>query len=149
MEKIHFEILIDAPRKKVWESIVEDKPYREWTAPFMPGSYFEGKWIKGERIRFLAKNEKGEAEGMFADIAEIKLNEFISIRHLGEIKNGVELVYGEKSENWTPGYENYYLEKMGDKTNLQIDMETDEKIAAMFKDIWPQALQKLREVAER
>lgn len=62
----------------------------EWTAAFCPDSYYEGGWNKGDKIRFIGEGENGEKGGMISEIAESRIHSFISIRHLGYFKNGVE-----------------------------------------------------------
>jgi uncharacterized protein YndB with AHSA1/START domain len=42
MKKMHFEIITNASPEKIWDAIVDDKKYREWTSIFHEGSYFEG-----------------------------------------------------------------------------------------------------------
>ena len=44
---------------------------------------------------------------MVSEIAENKPNEFISIRHLGYIANGIEDTQSEAIRAWAPAYENY------------------------------------------
>lgn len=45
MLKQHFSIQINAPVQKVRYTMLEDKTYRQRTAPFNPaGSRFEGSW---------------------------------------------------------------------------------------------------------
>ncbi|HEX3020327.1 MAG TPA: hypothetical protein VHP36_08485 [Chitinispirillaceae bacterium] len=83
MQKMHFEITIHGNPKSVWDAIVDPQKYRNWTSAFHEGSYFEGGWEKGDKIRFITKNQKGEKEGMISEIAESKKYSFISIRHLG------------------------------------------------------------------
>lgn len=39
MNKLHFEVHINAPKEKVWNMMLEDATYRQWTEVFMPGSY--------------------------------------------------------------------------------------------------------------
>ena len=149
MRKMHFEISINTKPEKIWDAIVDDKKYREWTSPFQKGSYFEGGWNKGDKIQFLTLNEKGEKEGMASEIAESRKNSFISIRHLGNILNGKEDTTSEEVRKWAPAYENYTLSQLGEKTKFEVDADADETFYNMFKDVWPKALEKLKEVAER
>jgi uncharacterized protein YndB with AHSA1/START domain len=149
MKKLHFETVINASRDKVWYNIVNEKPYMEWTAMFMPGSSFEGSWDKGAKIRFIARNEEGKIEGMTSEIAENKPYDFISIRHLGVIQNGVEDKESEEVKKWTPSYENYTFIETGDKTRFVVDMDVEDSYAEMFSDMWPKALKKLKEISER
>ncbi len=39
MEKLHFSIVVDAPKQKVWEVLLGKDTYPLWTDVFMPGSY--------------------------------------------------------------------------------------------------------------
>ena len=152
MRKLHFELLINASKEKVWESIITDASYREWTKPFSPDSnesYFEGGWEKGSKIRFLSKDENGETMGMLAEIAENRKYEFISIKHIGMIMNGVEDTESEEVKKWTPAVENYTLSVVGGKTKVVVDLDTNEEYAEMFEEMWPKALEKLKEVSER
>ena len=147
---MHHEILINASKEVVWDNIIDEESYGEWTAPFMPGSYFEGGWNKGDKIKFLAKNEKGEAEGMFSEIADSRPNEFLSIKHLGIIKDGKEDLESEEAKKWAPAHENYTLTEEKGKTKFSVDLDLDEKGEHwdMFNDIWPKALQKLKKLSE-
>lgn len=154
MRKLHFETFINASKEKVWESIITDATYRDWTAPFSSGSnssvsYFEGSWEKGSKMRFLSKNENGELGGMLAEIAENRPYEFISIKHVGMIMNGVEDTESEEVKKWIPAFENYTLSETDGKTKMEVDLDTNEEYAEMFEEMWPKALEKLKEVAER
>ena len=44
MKKVLQSIEINASREQVWDAVVNDAKYREWTAEFHEGSYFEGDW---------------------------------------------------------------------------------------------------------
>lgn len=152
MRKLHFELVINAPKEKVWESIITDASYREWTKPFSPNlneSYFEGGWEKGSKIRFLSKDENGEMMGMLAEIVENRKYEFISIKHIGMIMKGVEDTESEEAKKWTSLFENYTLSEQGGKTKVEVDLDTNEEYAEMFEEMWPKALEKLKEIAER
>lgn len=57
--------------------------FKAWTAEFAEGSYFEGSWNAGRKIRFLVP----DGSGMTSTIAESRPHEFISIKHLGIVAN--------------------------------------------------------------
>jgi len=46
MQKLHFSIVINAPKEKVWHAMLDDKQYREWTGAFNPGSYSEDEYAE-------------------------------------------------------------------------------------------------------
>lgn len=147
MKKLHFEIVINAPREKVYKTMLDDATYRDWTKTFHDGSYYSGSWDKGSRIQFLSP----EGEGMFATIVENRPHEFISIKILGMIKNGVEEVDTDEAKNWTPTYENYTFADAVNGTLLSIDTDLSDNdiYVEMFSAMWPKALERLKELAEK
>ncbi len=149
MNTLNFSIVINAPREKVWNTMLEDATYREWTAPFNPaGSRFEGSWEKGSKIRFLGVNpETGREEGgMYSEIAESKPYEFVSIKHLGEIKaDGTEAPW----ESAGDGFENYTLVEKDGQTEVIVDIiGIPDEYKQDMSDMWPKALEKLKALAE-
>jgi uncharacterized protein YndB with AHSA1/START domain len=150
MRKLHFEIVIDAPKQKVWETVIGKESYSEWTTPFSSSpSYFEGNWEKGSMMKFLSKDEQGKMGGMLSEIVENKPGEFLSIKHVGMIMNGVEDTESESVKKWAPAFENYSLREEGGGTKFIVDMDADDGWVEMFNDMWPKALEKLKEIAER
>lgn len=149
IKKIHKSILINAPKEKVWEIMLGPETYKEWTAAFNPGSRYEGSWEQGSTIRFIGPDPStGEEGGMLSRIAENRPNEYISIEHLGIIKNGVEDTTSEEAKKWTPAFENYtFIDKDGG-TEVQIDQDMDDQYAEEFGEMWEKALQKLKEISE-
>jgi len=149
MKKINLETVINASREKVWDAIVNESKYKRWTSAFGETSHFEGGWNKGDKIRFLAINEKGEKEGMVSEIAESTYPEYISIKHLGYIVNGMDDTTSEEIRKWAPAFENYTLETVGeDKTLFKLEMDCIDEYYDMMMDLWPNALDKLKEVSE-
>ena len=86
VSRIQFETTINAPPEVVWDVMLGGETYPLWTAPFAEGSFFEGSWSQGSRIRFLVPS----GDGMVSEIAENRPHEFVSIRHLGFVHEGVE-----------------------------------------------------------
>lgn len=140
---------IDAPKEKVWRTMLGDQTYREWTSVFAPGSYFDGNWDKGSKIMFLAPEKDGKLSGMTSRIVENKPFEFISIEHLGVISDGVEDASAEAAKGWTGAHENYTLREANGRTEVLIDMDSDDEYVEMFERTWPKALAKLKELAEK
>lgn len=150
MKKLRYEITINAPQKKVWQATTEDKNYREWTAPFHPGSYFEGSWKQGEKMRFLGPDKDGQTGGMLSQIEKSDYPSFISIKHYGQIVKGKEDTTSDEVKKWAPSYENYTIEKINDSsTKFIAELDMPEEWAGMMDESWPKALNKLKEVAER
>ena len=146
MKNMNFEISINASREKVWNALFEDANYRKWTSAFGEGSHAVTDWKQGSKALFLG--DKGS--GMVSRIEENRPNEYMSIRHLGEVKDGVEDTTSEKVQQWNGAMENYTLTETPEGTHLKIEMSGN--IPAEFEDYflqtWPKALDKLKEIAE-
>jgi hypothetical protein len=150
MDKLHFSIVINAPREKVWNTMLEDATYRIWTEAFIPGSHYIGDWNQGSKILFLGPDPKtGKTSGMVSRIKENRPHEFLSIEHVGIIENGKEDTSSEAVKSWAGGLENYTLQEIGpEKTELLVDMDSSEEHKEMFQNRWPKALEKLKTLAE-
>lgn len=148
MQKLNFSIVINASKEKVWNTMLEDKTYRIWTEVFSKGSHFIGDWSKGSKILFLGPNENGEMGGMVSRIKENKLYEYISIEHLGVVENGKEDTTSDAVKPWAGSLENYTFKDKNGATEILVEMDSNEEYAEMFTDMWPKALQKLKEISE-
>ncbi len=151
MQKIHFSIQINALKEKVWDVMLGDATYREWTESFHAGSYYKGDWSEGSKMFFLGPDETGKKEGgMVSRVKENQKYEFISFEHLGIVVDGVEDTTSEDAKKWTPAFENYtFIEKEGG-TEVDVDMEVpNDEFKEMFEGVWPTSLRKLKEIAER
>jgi uncharacterized protein YndB with AHSA1/START domain len=150
MEKLHYSIVINAPQEKVWHGMLDDQTYREWTAFFNPGSHYQGDWSKGSKMLFLGPDPKDGTEGgMVSKVVENKLYECISVEHLGLYKNGVEDTTSEEAKEWGHAFETYTLKAVDGGTEVLVDLEGNEQLGEMFNEIWPKALAKVKEIAER
>ena len=149
MDKLKFSIVINAPKEKVWDTMLEDKTYRIWTEEFTPGSHYIGSWDEGSKILFLGPANDGKLGGMVSRIKENKLHKFISIEHLGEVLDGIEDTTSDRVKIWAGALENYTFIDKDDKTELVVDMVINEEFKEMFEGIWPKALQKLKELCEK
>jgi uncharacterized protein YndB with AHSA1/START domain len=152
-ERLHFEITIDCKPEKVYQLMLNEKTYQEWTSVFNPTSSFTGTWEKGTKIIFTGSDENGNEGGMFSRIKENIPNRYVSIEHLGMIQKGEEITSGPEAEAWAGSFENYSITEKNEKTLLLIDLETkqpiDEKFKIYFTDTWPKALIKLKEICEK
>ncbi|MEP2447198.1 MAG: SRPBCC domain-containing protein [Balneola sp.] len=144
MKKIHSEITINASPEAVWNVMLEDETYRKWTSAFAEGSYYKGSWKQGEKMLFLDP----EGTGMVSVIAELQPHEFISLKHIGIIQDGIEDTESEDAKKWAPAFENYTFEEVNGKTKLSIDMDILDEFEEMFTEMWKNALKKLKVLSE-
>jgi hypothetical protein len=141
MKKLHFNTSINAPKEKVWDILWSDASYRAWTSAFAEGSYAKtDNWKEGTKVLFLDP----EGSGMVSVVAKNKPNEYMSFKHLGEVKNGVE----DLTKDWAGAMENYSLKNEGGKTLLTVDMDSTDEFSDYFSKTWPVALEKVKELAE-
>jgi len=145
MKTLTFETTIHAARALVWATMLGPESYKAWTAAFCEGCYYLGSWEQGARIQFLAPS----GDGMTAVIAENKPNEFVSIRHLGMIVNGVEDTTSDKARAWTPAYENYRFADVPGGCRVTVTLDTPDAYEQHMLDTYPKALALLKELCER
>lgn len=144
MADLHYSIHINAPRNKVWDVMLDEATYRDWTSVFMPGSYYQGDWSEGSTMRFLGPGAEGEKEGgMVAIVKEYRPQEFVSLQYLAEIRDGAEVPMQGT------GLENYTLQDGEGGTDVAIDLlNLPDEYAGMFNESWPKALERIKELAE-
>jgi hypothetical protein len=145
MKTMHFSVSINAPKEKVAKMMLDHESYKTWTAEFYPGSYYEGSWKKGEKIKFLGPDGQ---DGMTSVIAEHKPLEFISIKHLGFIKDGIEDTESPEIKAWAPAYENYTFQEKDGVTEVKVDLDVTPEFEEAMGPIWPKALAKLKMICE-
>jgi uncharacterized protein YndB with AHSA1/START domain len=147
MEHLEYEVVISAPAKKVWETMLQKDTYRQWVAKSWPGSFYEGKWAKGEQIRFIGSEEGG---GTLAELVEVKPYENVFARHIAVLgPGGTEDRTSEMAKGWIGSTEEYRLAEDDGKTTLTVLVETNPEWRSMFDEGWPGALEELKQMAER
>jgi uncharacterized protein YndB with AHSA1/START domain len=151
MQKIRFSIHINASKEKVWNTMLSKETYEQWATAFGPSSSYEGTWEQGSEMRFVGSNDdnKNEVSGMFSRIKENRNYEFISIEHLGFIKNGTIDTTSEEVMKWVPSFENYTFTEINDGTELTVDIDVNDEYKQMFDEMWPKALQQLKALTEK
>lgn len=149
MEKIHISFIIHAPCEKVWDTMLNEATYPQWTSAFHSGSCYRGTLAQGEKILFVGPDGEGGEAGMISRVADIHPNEFISFEHLGIIKNGTEDTESEEAKQWAPSFENYTFKETDEGTELIIDQDIKAEYKVQFEELWHSALVLLKELAEK
>ncbi len=151
MKRLNFSTKIQERPEKVYKTMLgldSKKDYEQWTSAFNTSSSYEGSWEKGEKIQFVGIDESGKSGGMLARVAENKPGSFVSIQHYGLLEDGKEITSGEKVESWAGALENYRFEPTDNGTLVSIEVDTEESYIDYFKDTWPKALEKLKNMCE-
>jgi len=103
-----------------------------------------GDWSEDNEIRFLTEDN----DGMISLIDKNRPYEFMSIRHLGYIRQGVEDTESDEVKSWTPAFENYTLKDLCDGTHLTVETDTFNDFVEYFNETWPKALVVVKNMAE-
>jgi hypothetical protein len=149
MQKLHFSIVINAPKEKVWNTMLDDATYREWTSVFNPqGSYYEGNWKSGSKMLFIGPDENGKLGGMVSRIKENRPHEYLSIEHIGILQDGKKDTTSDAAKKWIPAFESYTFRETEGKTEVLIDVDIIDEYVKLFQGMWPKALLKLKHLAE-
>ena len=143
-EKLTYSITISASREQVWHALFDDEPFRKWSGVFAEGSHYVGDWSVDSEIRFLTEDN----DGMISVIDKNRPYEFMSIRHLGYIRQGVEDTESDEVKSWTPAFENYTLKDLRDGTHLTVETDTFNDFVEYFNETWPKALVVVKKMAE-
>ena len=147
-ERLHFEIDIHASPEKVYETMIGEKAFSEWTAEFNPTSHFKGSWNKGSKIHFIGTDKDGSTGGMAGLIRENIPNKFVSVEYYAVIKNDEEIKSGPEAEAWAGGIENYFFTDLGGTTRVSVDADANLEFKNYFLETWPKALNKLKSICE-
>lgn len=144
MEKVEYKTKISTSPKNLWKILWDDDTYRKWTSVFSEGSYMESDWKVGGRTLFL----DGKGNGMISTIEAIETNKFMSFKHLGMIKDGVEDFDSEEVKKWTGSHENYTLKPIGDETELLVELDLEDEYKDTFAKIWLNAFEIIKSLSE-
>lgn len=145
MEKKIFKISINASPEKVWGFLWSKETYTLWTSPFCEGARAETDWKKGSKALFL----NSDNEGMVSVINDNIPNKYMSIEHLGVVKNGLEDMESIQTKEWAGTQENYTLNNVNGKTDLSVEMDILEKYKDYFDSTCPKALDLVKKYAEQ
>lgn len=145
MKKLNHTIQINAPKEKVWETLWNDATYRQWTSVFSEGSHAVSDWKEGSQVLFLGP----DGGGMFSRIEKMVPNETMEFKHLGVTKDGQPQPATPETEAWAGAMENYYLSENNGSTELRVEMDIAEDYEDFFKETFPKALEKVKELAEK
>ncbi|MCL4837604.1 MAG: SRPBCC domain-containing protein [Thermoanaerobaculia bacterium] len=143
-ETLRYSVTIQAAPERVWEILLARPTYEAWTRPFSEGSTYEGTWAEGERIRFLGPG----GDGMLSEVAAMRPAEFLSLHHIGEVRDGAEVLGLPDAGRCAGPFENYTLTRVGDGTELVVEVDVTAEFEAFMNEAFPKALAILRELCE-
>lgn len=143
-ETMNFSTVINSTKEKVWEILWNHESYRAWTSVFSQDSHAVSDWNEGSKIHFL----DGKGNGMYSIISKKIAPVQMTFEHIGEIKDNQEQADNEKTPGWSGAKESYTLNDADGKTELKVELDSISEFADYFKETFPKALQKIKEMAE-
>ncbi|WP_353131041.1 SRPBCC family protein [Parapedobacter pyrenivorans] len=152
MERMQFTTSIDAPVATVYDTMIGKETFKQWTSVFNPSSDYEGgdmegSWKKGSKVLFVGTDKQGKREGMVGYIRENTPNQFVSIEYAGILDGEREITEGPMAEDWQ-GFENYTFKEQNGSTTVTVDIDVNDQMVEYFRNTYPKALEKLREICE-
>jgi uncharacterized protein YndB with AHSA1/START domain len=148
MEILRYSVKVNAPVQDVWNTMLDDASYREWTSVFHSGSYYEGAWDQGSEIRFLGPDDDGKVGGMIATVEESRPHELISLRYTGEIVDGTDDTTSDAANSFIGAHERYAFKEADGVTTVAVELDSEDEFVAEFNAAWPLALARLKDLAE-
>ncbi|HVK97326.1 MAG TPA: SRPBCC domain-containing protein, partial [Flavisolibacter sp.] len=68
LQQLHAQIMINAPVEKVYQTMLDEQQYQDWTVAFNASSHFIGTWEKGSKMIFLGIDDQGNKIGVVSRI---------------------------------------------------------------------------------
>ena len=142
MQEQQFSIEIKAPREKIWDTLWEDKTFRDWANIIDEGQYMVGEIKEGNEVQFISSVN---GYGVTSLVEKLVENEFISFRQMADTQDSGER---EREKEWTGGAESYSLKENDGVTTLTVNIDVPSGLEETFKVRFPKALERVKVLAE-
>lgn len=102
-----------------------------------------GDLKEGNEVQFIS-SENGY--GVTSLVEKLVKGEFLLLRNSADTKESGEK---EREKEWTGGTERYSLKEANGKTTLTVAFDVPPELEEYFRDTYPKALKKIKELSER
>ena len=139
----NFSIKIKAPKEKVWQTLWEDKTFRDWGNIIDEGLYMVGEMKEGNEVQFISSVS---GVGVTSVIEKLAPHEYITFRQIADtMKSGEQ----ERKKEWTGGTKSYSLTEKDGVTSLTVEIDVPPGQEETFKVRFPRALKRVKVLAEK
>ncbi len=141
LQTLAFSVQINATAEKVWDVLWSKEGYRQWTAPFCKGSYYEtSAFEEGNTIRLLSPDGKG----LNSILHTVEYPKYLAFQHIGEIDNFKEIT----PTDWEKAMETYEIIPLHSGVEVITRVETTPDYIDHMNRLFPLALNELKRLAE-
>ena len=139
---MQFSIEIEAPSEKVWQTLWDDKTFRDWGSIIDEGQYMVGELAEGNEVQFISS----EGLGVTSFIEKLIPNKYLALRQVADTMDSGKQ---EREKEWTGGTESYELVEKNGITNLAVKIDVPHGQEETFKVRFPKALKRVKILAEK
>ena len=143
MKTIEFSIEINAAKERVWATLWDDATFRDWASIIDEGTYMKGIMKEGNEIQFLSSVN---GYGVTSLLATLDPNEYVLFRHNADTKESGQQ---EREKEWTGGTESYSLSEKNGVTTLIVKIDVPQEQEETFRIRIPEALERIKTLAEK
>ena len=145
MERLLFNIHINAPRRSVGSVLWDGPSVARWTESIRPGVRVVSDRQIGSRVHFLS----GEKDGIYAIIDRKEEPAYMGFTHFGAVVDGHELPVDEDQCEWSGAREAYALVDNLGGTDLLVMLDIDDVEVSDFTQLVRSSLRIVKVLAER
>ena len=142
MKEMKFTVEINASRDKVWDTLWQDKTFRQWANLIDPGTYMLGELKEGNKVQFISSSS---GYGVTSLVEKMTPSEFLLLRHHADTQEDGKR---EREDEWTGGGESYSLTEKDSLTTLTVVFDVPSELEEEFNISYPKALEQVKVLAE-
>jgi uncharacterized protein YndB with AHSA1/START domain len=143
MKELKFTLEIKATKEKVWDTLWQDKTFRDWAGVIDPGTYMVGELKQGNEVQYISA-ENGY--GVTSLIEKLTPGEFLQLRHQADTQDEGKR---EREKEWTGGQESYSLSEKHGLTTLTVAFDVPIEMEEYFQINYPKALERVKKLSEQ
>lgn len=143
MKKLQFSTGIKASREEVWNTLWEEKTFRDWANIIDEGTYMVGEMKEGKEVQFISSVS---GYGVTSLIEKLVPDEFVLFRQMTDTMDNGEQ---KREKEWAGGRESYSLVEKDGVTTLSIELDVPREQEETFRVRFPKALKRVKVLAEK